>query len=78
MRHGRLSKTDGSRYFFLKFDLGLSRIGFTENCQKQNEWQFCGCKSLVDERARRRTVRLVRADRKAAAAQITTLYNGGT
>lgn len=50
------------------FDVGLSRIGLTENGQKKNEWQFCGLKSLVDERARSRTARLVHADRKAAAA----------
>lgn len=32
-------------------------------------------RSLVDERGQRKSVRLVRADRKATLAQITTLYN---
>lgn len=32
-------------------------------------------RSLVDERGQRKSARLVRADRKAMLAQITTLYN---
>lgn len=32
-------------------------------------------RSLVDERGQRKSARLVRADRKATLAQITTLYN---
>ncbi len=54
-------------------------LGFTANGLKKekisSERQLCGWKCLVDVRGQRRMDRLVRDDRKATVAQITTRYN---
>ncbi len=54
----------------------ISRV-YREWSEKENissERQLCGWKCLVDVRGQRRMGRLVRDNRKASVAQITTLY----
>ncbi len=58
------------------FELGIVVYREWSEIEKiSSEMQLCGRKSLVDVRGQRRISRLVRDDRKATVAQITTRYN---